>query len=132
MYRALVFDIGNTLVRTVDLIESAYPEVFARHGIGDGDCLRIRADRSTTCPPDGVLAKDSPCGPRRARSSAFQACWSGDQRYGLEIDAAALVPNQGGFPSRTGRRSHRVRLECGGATDSFAYVVEAIVSLTNL
>jgi pyrophosphatase PpaX len=33
MYRALVFDIGNTLVRTVDLIESAYLEVFARHGI---------------------------------------------------------------------------------------------------
>jgi phosphonatase-like hydrolase len=33
MYRALVFDVGNTLVRTVDLIESAYLEVFARHGI---------------------------------------------------------------------------------------------------
>jgi pyrophosphatase PpaX len=33
MYRALVFDIGNTLVKTVDLIESAYLEVFARHGI---------------------------------------------------------------------------------------------------
>lgn len=26
MYRALVFDIGNTLVKTVDLIESAYLE----------------------------------------------------------------------------------------------------------
>lgn len=33
MYRALVFDIGNTLVRTVDLIESAYLEVFSGHGI---------------------------------------------------------------------------------------------------
>jgi HAD superfamily hydrolase (TIGR01509 family) len=33
MYRALVFDIGNTLVRTVDLIESTYLEVFAAHGI---------------------------------------------------------------------------------------------------
>lgn len=33
MSRALVFDIGNTLVRTVDLIESAYLEVFARQGI---------------------------------------------------------------------------------------------------
>lgn len=33
MYRALVFDIGNTLVKTVDLIESAYLEVFARHGV---------------------------------------------------------------------------------------------------
>lgn len=33
MYRALVFDIGNTLVKTVDLIEAAYLEVFARHGI---------------------------------------------------------------------------------------------------
>jgi HAD superfamily hydrolase (TIGR01509 family) len=33
MYRALVFDIGNTLVRTVDLIESAYLDVFARHGV---------------------------------------------------------------------------------------------------
>jgi HAD superfamily hydrolase (TIGR01509 family) len=33
MYRALVFDIGNTLVKTVDLIESTYLEVFARHGI---------------------------------------------------------------------------------------------------
>jgi phosphoglycolate phosphatase-like HAD superfamily hydrolase len=32
-YRALVFDIGNTLVRTVDLIESAYLDVFARHGV---------------------------------------------------------------------------------------------------
>ena len=33
MYRALVFDIGNTLVKTVDLIESAYLEVFRGHGI---------------------------------------------------------------------------------------------------
>ena len=33
MYRALVFDIGNTLVKTVDLIESTYLEVFARHSI---------------------------------------------------------------------------------------------------
>ena len=33
MYRALVFDIGNTLVRTVDSIESTYLEVFGRHGI---------------------------------------------------------------------------------------------------
>lgn len=33
MYRALVFDIGNTLVRTANLIESAYLEVFARHGL---------------------------------------------------------------------------------------------------
>jgi pyrophosphatase PpaX len=33
MYRALVFDIGNTLVKTVDLIESTYLEVFSRHGI---------------------------------------------------------------------------------------------------
>jgi phosphoglycolate phosphatase len=33
VYRALVFDIGNTLVRTVDLIEAAYLEVFRRHGI---------------------------------------------------------------------------------------------------
>jgi HAD superfamily hydrolase (TIGR01509 family) len=33
MYRALVFDIGNTLVKTVDLIESSYLEVFARHAI---------------------------------------------------------------------------------------------------
>ncbi len=33
MYRALVFDIGNTLVRTVDLIESAYLEVFRRHDV---------------------------------------------------------------------------------------------------
>ena len=33
MYRAIVFDIGNTLVKTVDLIEAAYLEVFARHGI---------------------------------------------------------------------------------------------------
>ncbi|MBI3456770.1 MAG: HAD-IA family hydrolase [Candidatus Rokubacteria bacterium] len=33
MSRALVFDIGNTLVRTVDSIESAYLQVFARHGI---------------------------------------------------------------------------------------------------
>ena len=33
MYRALVFDIGNTLVKTVDLIESTYLEVFAGHGI---------------------------------------------------------------------------------------------------
>lgn len=32
-YRALVLDIGNTLVRTVDLIEATYLEVFARHGI---------------------------------------------------------------------------------------------------
>jgi HAD superfamily hydrolase (TIGR01509 family) len=32
-YHALVFDIGNTLVRTVDVIEAAYLEVFARHGI---------------------------------------------------------------------------------------------------
>jgi HAD superfamily hydrolase (TIGR01509 family) len=36
MYRGLVFDIGNTLVRTVDLIESAYLDVFARHGIPAG------------------------------------------------------------------------------------------------
>jgi phosphoglycolate phosphatase-like HAD superfamily hydrolase len=35
-YRALVFDIGNTLVRTVDLIESTYLDVFARHGIDGG------------------------------------------------------------------------------------------------
>src|SRR3989304_1354029 len=33
MPRALVFDIGNTLVRTADAIESAYLAVFARHGI---------------------------------------------------------------------------------------------------
>jgi HAD superfamily hydrolase (TIGR01509 family) len=33
MYRALVFDIGNTLVKTVDLIESTYLEVFAHYGI---------------------------------------------------------------------------------------------------
>lgn len=33
MYRALVFDIGNTLVRTADSIEAAYLAVFARHGI---------------------------------------------------------------------------------------------------
>lgn len=33
MYRALVFDIGNTLVRSVDTIEAAYLAVFARHGI---------------------------------------------------------------------------------------------------
>ena len=33
MYRALVFDIGNTLVKTVDLIEAAYLDVFARHGV---------------------------------------------------------------------------------------------------
>lgn len=33
MRRALVFDIGNTLVRTADAIESAYLAVFARHGI---------------------------------------------------------------------------------------------------
>ena len=25
----------------------------------DSDCVRIRADRSTTCPPTAVLAKDS-------------------------------------------------------------------------
>lgn len=31
--RAALFDIGNTLVRTLDTIESAYLEVFARHGI---------------------------------------------------------------------------------------------------
>jgi HAD superfamily hydrolase (TIGR01509 family) len=33
MYRALIFDIGNTLVRTVASIESAYLKVFDRHGI---------------------------------------------------------------------------------------------------
>ncbi len=33
MYRALVFDIGNTLVRSADFLESAYLEVFGRHGI---------------------------------------------------------------------------------------------------
>jgi pyrophosphatase PpaX len=32
-YQALVFDIGNTLVRTLDAIESAYLRVFARQGI---------------------------------------------------------------------------------------------------
>lgn len=33
MYRAVVFDLGNTLVRTVDLIEAAYLDVFRRHGV---------------------------------------------------------------------------------------------------
>jgi len=33
MHRALVFDIGNTLVRTANAIESAYLAVFARHAI---------------------------------------------------------------------------------------------------
>jgi phosphoglycolate phosphatase-like HAD superfamily hydrolase len=31
--RAVIFDIGNTLVRTVDLIETTYLEIFRRHGI---------------------------------------------------------------------------------------------------
>jgi HAD superfamily hydrolase (TIGR01509 family) len=33
VYRALVFDIGNTLVKSADFIEAAYLEVFRRHGI---------------------------------------------------------------------------------------------------
>jgi len=33
VYSALVFDVGNTLVRTADSVESAYLRVFARHGI---------------------------------------------------------------------------------------------------
>jgi phosphoglycolate phosphatase len=41
-YRALVFDIGNTLVRTVDLIESTYLEVFARHGIAPGHIAHFK------------------------------------------------------------------------------------------
>jgi len=39
-YRALVFDIGNTLVRSADFIEAAYLEVFRRHGIPD-DTIRL-------------------------------------------------------------------------------------------
>jgi len=31
--RALVFDLGNTLVRTADLIEATYREVFREHGL---------------------------------------------------------------------------------------------------
>jgi phosphoglycolate phosphatase-like HAD superfamily hydrolase len=31
--RAVLFDVGNTLVRTLDTVESAYLEVFARHGV---------------------------------------------------------------------------------------------------
>lgn len=38
--RALIFDVGNTLVRTVDSIESTYLQVFARHGI-PGDKIRL-------------------------------------------------------------------------------------------
>lgn len=40
MHRGLVFDIGNTLVRTLDAIESAYLTVFARHGI-PGEKIRL-------------------------------------------------------------------------------------------
>jgi HAD superfamily hydrolase (TIGR01509 family) len=120
-YRALVFDIGNTLVRTVDAIESAYLTVFARHGIAPD---RLGLFKQFAGRPKHLLFAAA-LGDRPDRDAQVRACMEEFERLLIEasrgfapmpgaIDALATLGDGGwrialasGFPRAVGEAIQR-------------------------
>jgi len=74
--------------------ESKQVEQRADYG---GQCLRIRAERSTACPPDGVLAKD------RERAFKIPIPYSSDSSRGCSgVASLAMASRPDGIHRRLG------------------------------
>lgn len=110
MYRGLVFDIGNTLVRTADSIESAYLAVFARHGI---PAEKIRLFKQFAGRPKHFLFAET-LGDVPGKPEAIRACMA--EFEAILVAAArdfAAMPDAAKCLDALGARGWRIALASG-------------------
>ncbi len=110
MYRALVFDIGNTLVRTVDSIESAYLTVFARHGI---PAEKIRLFKQFAGRPKHLLFAEA-LGDVPGKAAIVRECMAEFEQ--ILVDGVAhleAMPGAAACLTTLGERGWRIALASG-------------------
>jgi pyrophosphatase PpaX len=110
MRRALLFDIGNTLVRTADAIESTYLTVFAHHGI---PAEKIRLFKQFAGRPKHLLFAEA-LGDIPDRTAAVRDCMAEFETI-LVAAAAGFGPMPGAAEclASLGDRGWRVALASG-------------------
>ncbi len=110
MPRALVFDLGNPLVRTVDTIESAYRAVVARHGI---PAEAIRLFKRFAGRPKHLLFAEA-LGDRPRKPDLVRACMREfEQRLVAEVKGPAEMPGASACVAALGRDGWRIALASG-------------------
>jgi HAD superfamily hydrolase (TIGR01509 family) len=110
MHRALLFDIGTTLVRTADAIESAYLAVFARHGI---PAEQIRLFKQFAGRPKHFLFAEA-LGDVPAKAGVVRACMA--EFEAILVAAAqsfAEMPGAADCLATLGGRGWRIALASG-------------------